>query len=515
MTAIPLDELVVGVRADKFYLRWPAARREIVVTGSHMLNSFRAPAVCRFLAELNRDGYCQLGGFTWGPVSSFPFLPRIRTGRIVLSLAQWRITAHTRETEFSCNRENFRESLERWRTKWRVPQHVFLTTADNRLLLDLNDDMQASELQRSIRKVSESGSVLLTEVRPYLDQAWVKGTDGSHFITELVVSLIFRSNRAESIVGDTKRRNEGAGVDTRSYVQAQDHRVAEVASRIRPPGSDWLFAKLYCGREFQDRVISGPLRNLGEWALNSETVDQWFFLRHADPDAHIRLRFHGDSKRLVQKLFPALCDWANDLTQSELCSHFVIDTYEREIERYGGPTAMAVAEALFAADTDAVVQILNLLEMKKLTLDLVSIAVLSLDDLLASLQLSDAECRNLSQMYSGHRNESGVEYRKRKALLLSLLGNADRWERQPGGPDLADVFARRRGQLIRIARRFSELQSSGELSRSLPTLCQSFMHLHLNRLLAGDGPTERRILGLLWRTRQALASRERTTSSLA
>jgi thiopeptide-type bacteriocin biosynthesis protein len=34
-----------------------------------------------------------------------------------------------------------------------------------------------------------------------------------------------------------------------------------------------------------------------------------------------------------------------------VCLRFVLDTYEQEIERYGGLAGMAAAEAIFAADS--------------------------------------------------------------------------------------------------------------------------------------------------------------------
>ena len=90
---IPVDELVVGVRSGRFYVRWPAANRDVVITAGHMLTHVRAPAVCRFLSEVGRDGSSHLAGFQWGIAATLPYLPRVRVGRIVLALAQWRLAA--------------------------------------------------------------------------------------------------------------------------------------------------------------------------------------------------------------------------------------------------------------------------------------------------------------------------------------------------------------------------------------------------------------------------------------
>ena len=59
----------------------------MLVYSGHMLNSLRAPTLCRFLSDVRQDGGAQLSPFSWGATSDFPYLPRIERGRVVLSVA--------------------------------------------------------------------------------------------------------------------------------------------------------------------------------------------------------------------------------------------------------------------------------------------------------------------------------------------------------------------------------------------------------------------------------------------
>ena len=195
MHVVPLGELVVGVRDERFYVRWPAAGRDVTITAGHMLSPVRAPAVCRFLSEIGRDGCCQLAGFGWGPAAGFPFLPRVQVGRIVLSLAQWRLTGGTLP-EAGRGQQTFEHALARWRTRWRVPSHVYLSAGDNRLLLDLCDGSQADQLRRALRQLRGHGTLMLTEVFPDLEHAWVEDAAGRHFVTEFVLPLVRRAPAA-------------------------------------------------------------------------------------------------------------------------------------------------------------------------------------------------------------------------------------------------------------------------------------------------------------------------------
>ncbi len=64
--------------------------------------------------------------------------------------------------------------------------------------------------------------------------------------------------------------------------------------RIRLPGSDWLYLKVFVPPPFQDDLIAGPVRGFAEFAVNAQLADGWHFLRYRDPDPHLRIRFHGE-----------------------------------------------------------------------------------------------------------------------------------------------------------------------------------------------------------------------------
>jgi Lantibiotic dehydratase, N terminus len=107
---IPLSELVVGIRAGSFYVRWPRSGAGVIGCAGHMLNNMAAPDACRFLENILR--LAQISGFDWGPASALPVLPRVQSGRIVLSLARCDAAAPRRRhpaaprANGSCRRES-------------------------------------------------------------------------------------------------------------------------------------------------------------------------------------------------------------------------------------------------------------------------------------------------------------------------------------------------------------------------------------------------------------------------
>src|SRR6185503_12472324 len=106
------------------------------------------------------------------------------------------------------------------------------------------------------------------------------------------------------------------------------------------------------GTATADRVLCA-LRPVVDQALASGAADAWFFLRYGDPDWHVRLRFHGAPARLVAEVLPSLHEAMAPLLADGRAWKVVLDTYEREVERYGGGVGVALAERLFDADSRA------------------------------------------------------------------------------------------------------------------------------------------------------------------
>lgn len=483
-----MSELLVGLRGTRFYVRWPGAPGDLVVHAGHMLNPRGAPEACRFLEEVARDERAPLSGLAWGPAGELPFLPRVEVGRVVLSPARWRIDALVRDERLAPEHDRFDERLAGWREDWMVPRRVYLAVGDNRLLLDLESPAQVGQLRDELRRARD-GDVVLQEALPGPEHAWLAGPRGHH-LPELIVSLVQR----EPI---ERASPQPAGV------RATGDRVAR-ADRLRAPGSDWLFAKLYGPAGGQDELLAGPVRSFAEFATASGLAERWFFVRYADPEPHLRLRFAGDPDDLVGGLLPQLCRWAQELLADGRCDRVGFDTYEREIERYGGVAGMAAAERIFAIDSATTVDLLDLARAGRITLDATALAVLSVDALLAGLGLDEARRLAVYRRAVLARHEVGAEYRRRQRALRSLLAHHDPGDDDPDGV-VGRLIAARAAALADPAQRLGEVAASGELAAPVDDICQSLVHMHCNRLLGRPGPTEQQVLGLVLRVREGLA----------
>jgi thiopeptide-type bacteriocin biosynthesis protein len=313
--------------------------------------------------------------------------------------------------------------------------------------------------------------VVVQECFPEADHAWLTDTAGRRFAAEFVVPLIRRS----PVPAPPVAAAVSGGVDP------------------KPPGSDWLYVKLYCSSDLETELLTGPVRDLAREAATAGFTD-WFFIRYSDPRRHLRLRFRGDPGRLLADLLPRVTAWAAELMAARLCVSFSIDTYDRELDRFGGPHGLAVAEDFFCADSAGVTDLLASHVVEPLPA-----AAMTVDALLTGFGLGRQQRVEWCALRSGPRPESGADYREWKHLLRPMLAG----ECSPFPPE--SVLARFRTNAARMRSSTSELDNSGRLSRPPADLYSSLVHLHLNRLTGVDRATEKRVYGLLQRLQHGLA----------
>lgn len=129
------------------------------------------------------------------------------------------------------------------------------------------------------------------------------------------------------------------------------------------PGSKWVYIKIYGGIGICDNLLSDTILPAMNGLIRNGLIKQWFFIRYSDPDFHIRLRIEliniqafGAVVAVVNKKFSKLCD-------SRKMIKFMIDTYSREIERYGA-LSIDSTEQIFCIDSDYVCKILRELRNK-------------------------------------------------------------------------------------------------------------------------------------------------------
>lgn len=286
------------------------------------------------------------------------------------------------------------------------------------------------------------------------------------------------------------------------------------------PGSEWLYAKLYCGTATADQVLREVVQPAAERIIEVGAADQWHFVRYNDPDHHLRLRFHGEPGRLLTEVWPQVQAALAPLLADGRVWRVQLETYEREVERYGGAVGIELAERLFCADSVAVAELLELSDRgdagmaERWRLALCGIDRLLTDlgfDAAGKLEFFQRARKNfLAEFRAGENlNEQLSErYRQERKRLEALLDpqRAAESELAPG----LEVFERRSQRIAPLAAALHAAERAGRLTQPLSELAWSYAHMHVNRLLRSAQRQQEMVLyDLLTRLYSAQAARQR------
>lgn len=124
------------------------------------------------------------------------------------------------------------------------------------------------------------------------------------------------------------------------------------------PGECWLYIKVYGGVTTCDQLLVDVVYPTIMGLKRSKVIDKWFFIRYSDPDFHLRIRVLLSGQEMMAKALNAFNRRLLPMCRSRLLHKVSIDTYERELERYGKIT-MDVTELLFDIDSHCICQLLK------------------------------------------------------------------------------------------------------------------------------------------------------------
>jgi class I lanthipeptide synthase len=460
-----LDDLFVSIRYGKVQLRSGRLGRRVVphLTCAHVFSK-DGLSIYRFLGSLAEQGFASEFGFSWGPIGAAPFLPRVVYGKFVLSLARWNIPGKSlRDIDVLPDDACF-SAIQELRAKLGLPRFIWLVDADNTLPIDLGNVLSI----RSFTNVAKHFStVALSEMFPPPDELLAHGETG-RFHHELIVPFV-RQVTTSVLSHKTK---------TMPMCPARPNRA-------KRPGEEWLFAKMYCGTASLDRILSDFIRSFVRELRMKKLVDRWFFVRHADPQWHLRLRLRGQPASLWNNVAPQL--FAYTSAARDVIQKVVIDTYDPEEERYGGEEGLDVSEQIFEADSDAALSIVG--DFRTDSEARWKLALLGMDALLEDLGFSIAEKRQVVYAcraeqishYSSH-DEMTFQIRSKYRTLRSEIETLLVSPPKEYGAGIEAIRFRSRS-LLDLAARLLTLETCGRLLYPRTSIAGSYLHMWTNRIL--------------------------------
>lgn len=488
---LPVRDLLVGIHQGSIVLYSRRLGRRIVprVTNAHGFMNPQLSSIYRFLCYLQHQHGTAVPSFSWGALDSFDYLPRVRVGKVILSLGRWRLSE--KEVEALGNEQGSRRfsAVQKLRQQRSLPRWIVLQEGDNSLPVDLDNALSVDSFVHVLKRGSQA---TLLEMYPVFEGLCVNGIEGA-FYHELNVPFVKRP--------EAKPEIETSKSESRRVPALEAVGVSR-ESRILPPGGEWLYVKLYGGAGVLDDVLTSVVHPLARSIIECAQATRWFFIRYADPQEHLRIRFNGPRSRMAE-LLPIVNEALHPLLASGKLWKIEFDTYQREIERYGGFDGVIAAEEIFFADSEAVLDILQELAGDE-GLDIRwRVGLMGIDRLLSDFGFDEDAKRDLVARWRGRmqndfktdmagKRQLADRFRTERSKLMSSLGESGegnaRWSFAKRALD------RRSARNAIPVRCLRSLDAEGRLSVDVSDLVASYSHMHINRMIRASQPAHEFVL---------------------
>ena len=251
-------------------------------------------------------------------------------------------------------------------------------------------------------------------------------------------------------------------------------------------GEEWLYYKIYAGPKTCDLVLTEILKPVTEELLKSRKIDQWFFIRYNDPKHHLRVRFHYTEKAAIADIINSLYPPLNEYISQDLIWKVQLDTYHREIERYG-TTTITESELLFFYNSKMIVDFLDVIDGEEGEQIRWLFGMRTIDSLLHCFGYTeDDKLQLLERLKLGFGQEFGMNKSLRKQLdkkfrdtqeLVTEFMSFSR-ESRPEYAILIDILEAHAGDISKVVKIIQNKCMPGVLDDRMG----SYIHMFMNRL---------------------------------
>jgi thiopeptide-type bacteriocin biosynthesis protein len=253
------------------------------------------------------------------------------------------------------------------------------------------------------------------------------------------------------------------------------------------PGSNWLYFKIYTGVVIADKIITNEMAKFIDQLKKEGLMTQWFFIRYADPDAHLRIRICVSDLSCNGRVITLFHSITKRLESRNLIWKVQIDTYQRELERYD-EKLIEETESFFCIDSAYTVKIIQRILAHNEDCRWM-IALKMIDSLLLDLLFSVGQKLQLMESQSlGFKKEFGFDefnakqfntkYRDCMKIIDNVIKEKDELDK-PLKRMIADIHKRS----IDLKPVFSKIiQKSKKHGIDYMPMASSYIHMMLNRL---------------------------------
>ncbi len=468
---IKLKDIYIYADTQKFFLVSKKYKEKLIFTPSVMTNPVHLPLPYRFLLFLSQCHFLSISEFLQSFFKNHSFTPRIKYKNIIFSLAKWRFTFSVLNLDSEASKKTASDALKNAFIKNKVPHRIQLSQHDNNLILSWKIDYHFEII---VNHFFQNKEVIIFEQIINKNNLFMKDQSNKH-TCEFVVPLI--KNKSNNLIISKK--------------ELTDNHFYSFENRVSFPGSDWLYAKIYMPTMDADIFLTKYLLQFMNNIVTKYNINKWFYIRYKDILFHFRLRINAKKELLNGVILQELTSWIELLHKNGVVEDISLCSYDKEIERYGGPQCLPFVEEFFCKDS------------------LVCIKLLENDDgFFPKYLLATFGIINILRYFYSDFNQIGhfFSFEKQQKNLLSGIRPYSKialeYILNLFFPDLAEPLENSRIDNLKkcfshlfpvldnLSDKINKLKKENNLFTSYDSLIDSLIHMHCNRLLGTDHSLE-------------------------
>lgn len=482
-TSLNLNDFYLGYdgQKDRMFIWSKSLNKRVKFMTNSMYNAQSSNPIIRFLRNISASYEVPMidNMFIFQNLK-FAYWPKFKYGNIVLANEKWLLTP---EQFIGCSEKDFAATMQKYFQIWQLPEYVYFTRNDNRLILNLKDEFTAKLLYRAL--VKQKQQVVLERMEyENISSSVAVDKQGMFYAAEFSVPMFSQELAEKQPVANVK--------DITPYTKPNLIDNFYLPQRVLYPGDDgWLYFKIYLNpiqaNPFLAQYLEPFLTDMFEW----EIIKSFFFIKYTDPKYHIRLRLQLTEQDKLGVALQKFREWFRLLQENLIGYEYAIAQYEREIERYGGSALIPYAEDYFCQDSRLIIALLQDISKDAEEIEREKIGIFVIHNLV------DCFCGSL-QTDSDFlvKYTDNIEYkdlfRKNKKDYLAVIED-----------DYINNFSEKTQKIIsdreaaikQYVKHIRQTEHEKQLSTSLDNILLTLIHMFCNRY-NGNREWERKVLFL-------------------
>lgn len=460
-------DIYIGIdKNKKFYFKSLSLGKRIKIQTNHMLNYKAGSRVYKFLRKISEIEINNLRKIFYEFEScSVAYKPAIIYKNIILRPRIWHI-----------DKKSSNDEIYKFCRRYKVPNLIYMFSGDNKLVINLADKTSIDVLVSYLKK-SENG-LFLKEFKVDEKDYLIRDTEGKHYSSEYVFTFYKQSIRIHE--------NKSELLMTQSdYLKNRIFSWKTKCKRELFFENEWIYFKLFIDSTRINQFLGEELLFFSERKKFEERGVKHFFIRYYDEGKHVRFRVKCSLEKDMFNVLSEILEWLSTLKERNIISKASIETYEREIERYGGEKAIEYAETYFCSESHIIEKILFMVQEGECKNTLDEIGIIVLISMLNEWGLD----RNKAEIWLSDRvqkNELRSEFKKNSKAYIRLCQQI--YENRL----IENFYKEIMRELRKYINQINILDQNGLLTNSKSNILESIFHMFCNRIV-GNNYWERKI----------------------